>query len=163
MFLKVLDRTKIKHFETNRQLARRVDLKIELKSSSGWCQLSWNTSEALSGALVSFVQKDKWDRLQVSVSGCAQMSHVFLTATVTRKEHQTGPKVYHNPSNSLFSALMSQEKREMQNATCSRYPHANLRRAGARISKHENCSETLKTWMAKSHHEQELLQGSCWS
>lgn len=35
MFLKVLDRTKIKHFETNRQLARRVDLKIELKSSSG--------------------------------------------------------------------------------------------------------------------------------
>lgn len=31
----VLDRTKIKHFETNSQLARRVDLKIELKSSSG--------------------------------------------------------------------------------------------------------------------------------
>lgn len=35
MVLKVLDRTKIKHFETNSQLARRVDLKIELKSNSG--------------------------------------------------------------------------------------------------------------------------------
>lgn len=88
---------------------------------------------------------------------------MYVTATVVRKEHQRRPEVSPRHSAlSLLSALMSQEKHEMQNAAPSLHPSAKLQRAGNTNSNMETAqkpqtNELLNLIMCKRNFK-ELLE-----